>query len=188
LGHELERAAARQLFRGEGRQFECGLIDPEENHLRMGRGLAAFALEKILEVLFLPPDGREKWEIGKKVHRDDHAGAERANRRHHETPMTTKPMHARDFRRRAARGQCENFRDKSALSSRAERSAVEGPGGTPLDLYRGSSTALGMTACLHQSKRALLFRPANARWRREICSPGPACGTKSANEVAQIIN
>src|SRR5438105_11079037 len=122
----------------------------------MGRGFAAFALEKILEVLFLPPDGREKREARKEMHCDNHAGAERANRRHHETPMTTEPMHARDFRRRAARGQCENFRDKSALSSRAERSAVEGPRidmssrversevegpcGASLDFRRGPST------------------------------------------------
>src|SRR5437763_15603382 len=85
---------ALQLFRQEEiRKIERSFVDSEKDNVGARRRRAPFAFEKILVVLFLPPDRREEWNDGEKMHCDDGAGAESADHRHHNQPMSAQPMH-----------------------------------------------------------------------------------------------
>ena len=67
LRHQLQGAIVRKLFRQKRRQLERALIDAEKDKIRTRRRLPAFALEKILEVLLLPPDRGEKGNVREKM-------------------------------------------------------------------------------------------------------------------------
>src|SRR5437763_10800512 len=85
---------ALQLFRQEEiRKIERSFVDSEKDNVGARRRLAPFAFEKILVVLFLPPDRREERNVGEKMHCDDGAGAESADLRHHNPPMSAQPRH-----------------------------------------------------------------------------------------------
>jgi hypothetical protein len=69
------------------------LVDAQENKLGMSLRLASFALEEILETLFLLPNPGEKGKTRENVSKDNDPRAERANCRHHAPAISGQPVH-----------------------------------------------------------------------------------------------
>ena len=116
LGHQLEGAISSQFFRQQWRQLQRALVDPEKNKIGPGSGLATLPLEKILVILLLPPNRGDEGKVGQKMGCQDQARTEPANRRYDEAPMTTKPLHSKDFRSRARPRPCNSARTVEAGS------------------------------------------------------------------------
>ena len=80
----------------------------------MGPGLAAFALEKVFEILFLLPGAGKEWERRKEMACKNHRRAEGANCRDDDAAMSGEPMHAAILE--AARGAANaNLREKRVV-------------------------------------------------------------------------
>ena len=67
LRHELERAITRDFFRGQRRQFQRALINPEKYEIARRWSLPSLCAEQIFKTLFPAPRHRNKWRAGKEM-------------------------------------------------------------------------------------------------------------------------
>jgi hypothetical protein len=156
------------------------LVDAQKNKLGMSLRLASFALEEILETLFLFPNPGEKGKTRKNVSKNNDPGAERANCRHHASAISGQPVHPAILEVAVTAANAILPQPRNRARAPALARFAKG---------KDSSTSTSTITRLRGCAGCLPFRPANAPWPR-VDLPTWSCnnGAKSANEVAQIIN